>query len=354
MKYFTLSLIILAAGTLVVGCSGGTSWQLRSGKIAIKEGSFERAIRNLDEEIARDPNSAEAWFLKGYSYEKLNDWINMSEAYARSLELSDKFKGKIDDSVKRLVHRYYKRFSTAFDSSDYDLAMTNLDTAIIIDSDNPTLYHQAAVAAFNGEMFDKAIDLAKKSIKYEEIAQRSPTDESEGPGIDVRTLILRIFIEKNDHDGMIEWAQKVMNLANVETDESNDYLQALDVIIEAYEAKEEPAKAEEAIKAAIDIFPEITDLKLNLATMMIRRDDFDNAMVIFQDVLKAVPDNIKANVAIGIMLVNQKKYKEAIPYLEKVLSVDEYNKGAISGLIQAYYNTGQEDKGRELREKLKE
>ncbi len=344
MKYFLKFFIAVFVLVLIVGC-GGTSWQLRSGRIAIKEQDWERAIKNLDEEIARMPENPEAWYLKGYAYMKLDEYSKMSNAFEKSLEYGDQFEALIKISREKLVNQYYSKFSAAFDSLEYDKALAYIDTAITINPHDPELYFQAGVAAFNAEMDSLALKYADEAVK------RMPEDEE---NIELRRLVLLVNRRMNNTEGIIEAAQKLMETIDLNTDTTDYYLLALDDLVMAYEAQGEAEKAEQMIHDAISHFPEVIELKLNLATLMVRREDFDAAMEIYKDVLRQNPDHKDANLAVGIMLANKKEYTEAIPYLEKVLEEDPDNMKAIQSLGSCYYNTGNEGKGKQMIQRLKE
>ncbi len=340
-KHAFVALLIFA---LLMGCTS-TSWQLRSGRIDIKEGRYEGALVNLDKEIQRLEENPEAWYLKGYAYEKLRNWSAMTEAYAKSLSYSDQFKTKIESNRFNLMEQFYGRFKVEFDSSNFEVALAQIDTAIIIDPQNTMLYNQAAIAAYSGDYFERTVEYGIAAIDRE---------EEDSTYLDTRRLLLTSYSTLNNYDELIKWAKEVMNNTDTQVEqEANYYLQALDEIILAYEAKEQAQDAENAIREAIEKFPEMEELKTNLATILIRRDDLEEAMVILLKVLESDPDDVYANLTVGIMLVNQKKYTESIPYLEKVLLHEPENIKAVQSLVGAYHNSGQETKGNEMLGKYK-
>ena len=104
-------------------------------------------------------------------------------------------------------------------------------------------------------------------------------------------------------------------------------------------------------------FPDNIQLRLNLATYKTRREDYPGAVMILEKVLLSDSLNVYANMTVGTILIIEKKYEEAIPYLEKVIAVEPDKKSALEYLFSAYYNTGQDKKGGEIRKrwaKLKE
>jgi len=156
---FRISLLGILSALVMAGC---ISPELRTARISINEKDWNRAIRSLDSEIARDSVSAEAYFLKGLCYEQLNDWQKMSESYSKSLEISDQFADRIKQSRRMIYARYVNRGVAALDSAAWEkkkaeigddeealaaadrerhaTALANVDTAIMVDPGNIDLY----------------------------------------------------------------------------------------------------------------------------------------------------------------------------------------------------------------------
>jgi tetratricopeptide (TPR) repeat protein len=164
---------------------------------------------------------------------------------------------------------------------------------------------------------------------------------------------MQAYRQKGDDEEVIKWAKETMRVIDIDNDPQNLYLQAFDELINAYETKGEVELAAQATQETLAKFPENLLLKKNLAIFMVRRKDYDSAMKIYEDVLKQVPDDLDANLTIGTILCNQDKYSEAISYLIKAHEADPENFAAVTNLMSAYYNTDQDEKGGEMRNKLK-
>jgi tetratricopeptide (TPR) repeat protein len=353
MKYTIILLTVILFAT--TGC---LSPEMRSAKIALNEKEYDRAIENLEREIQRMPGNAEVWFLKGYSYEKLNDWINMSESYVQSKEISDQFQEEIDFSISKLVSRYYKRSMMYFDSSNWDTALIYLDTAIIIDEGNYRTYRLAAITAYRGEMDENAINFCIAAIEREpSIAEaRAEMEENENItspdyNMESRRVLIDTYNKNKDWDKVIEWSDKIMDRVEETDGDPNDYLSAHDAIISAYEALEQNEKAEQVILKAMEKFPDNLQLRLNLATYKTHREDYQGAIEVLKGVLLINPDNVYANFTIGTIYMMGKNYKEAINYLAKVIAEEAENVLALQYLFSAYYHTDQNEKGSEIKKR---
>jgi len=340
---------------LLAGC---ISPELRTARIAVNEQDWNRAINSLEAEIARMPKSAEAYYLKGYCYENLGDWANMTQAYDRSLAVSGQFDGKIKESRTKLLARYFGRAEAAYDSAQtlekagetptdkikafYHTALTNLDTGLVIAPNDIRLFRQGAVMGYYGKTYDRAVEFASRAVEME-----APGDKE----LSVREVLVAVYGYKNDNESVIRWAKELMSAVDPNT-ETETYLRAFDALVAAYMNLKQPEKAEETTAEAIKLFPERTDIKMNLAILMIQREQIPQAKEIFQQILAQAPDHFEANLNLGTILVNEDKWAEAVPYLEKAQQQQPDNRIAVQNLMAAYYNSGQDKKGAEMKKKM--
>lgn len=329
----------LAAPLLIAGC---ISPELRTARIALNERDWNRAMNSLDAELARMPGSPEPLFLKGTIYEQMGEWREMSLSYDACLKASDQFASQIQDNRKRLVARFLKGSLEASDSSRWTLSLALVDTAIIIDPGQVSLYQHAAVTAYNADKFDRAIEYGLEAVAREETGKKD---------LPVREVLVASYGQQKDRPNARKWASDVMSLADPAAD-SATYLRAHDAIVEAQEAVQDYDGAIATIKEAASHFPNRPDIKMNLALMMLRKKDYDGAKAVYQDVLKLAPDNFDANLNLGTILVNQDKWVESIPYLVKAHELEPLNVTAVTNLMAAYYNDNQDAKGKEMKLKL--
>lgn len=333
-----VTLIVLV---VILGC---ISPELRTTRIAINEEDWNRALKSAESELIRNPSSAEAFYWKGYVYEKLGDYPNMSEAFEKCLEISPQFAEKIKNLRLRLITRYDKRYVEAYNNEEWDVSLAALDTAIIIDPGFLELYKRAVMTAYYGGHYDRAIQYALTTIEREEGGEKN---------ISVRRIMMIIYQEQENHEQTIHWAKELITLVDPSDDEDEVYITSIGAMVGAYEALGDHKASEEVIEKAIQTFPEDVDLKMNLAYFMIDREDFQGASEIYQAVIVLDPDNLLANLNLGKIMFNQKKFSETIRYLEKVLEVDENNTEAMSVLASAYFNSDMDSKGQEMLKRLK-
>ncbi len=333
---------IVLVFAVIIGC---LSPELRTTRIAVNEKDWNRALRSADMEIARNPASAEAYYWKGYIYEKLGDYPKMSEEFDKSLEVSSQFSDKIKEVRLRLLAKYDKKYIEAYNNKEWETALMALDTAIIIDPGFSELYKRAMMVAYYGELYDRAVHFAKIAIEREKDGKKD---------IPIRRALLVIAQEQGNHEQTIQWAKELMTLVDPGDDKDEIYITSIGAMVGAYEAMGDHEASEKVIADAIKTFPKDVELKMNLAYFMIEKEDFEGAANIYREILALDPGNVIANLNLGKIRFNQKEYSETIKLLEKVLQFEKNNTEAMKILASAYFNTEQDAKGHEMVKKLKE
>ncbi len=348
MKLLKLSVVILTVAFMNWGC---ISPDLRSARIAMNEKDWDRAKVNLEKELNINPNNAEALYRMGLCFENYQDWATMSEYYDKSLAVSPQFESQIERSRLILVSRFMKDVETLDKAGKTDEALANINTAIVINPHEIILHQNGAIIAFNGEMYNEAINYAMNAIKIEETLMAK--GETEGlPDIYVRQVLLEANNMLGEEEEAMKWAQDLMSLIDPKV-ERETYLRALDEVLSAYEKVKNYEKGIQFVTEAIELFPEIIELRKNLAVLYNGIDNNEKVKEIYIEILEITPDDFDVCRWLGYILLNEKNYVEAIPILEKAHSLNPKTKDVIQYLMKAYFETEQEDKAQEMVTKLK-
>jgi len=364
MKLSNLIIVTLVVVFIIAGC---ISPELRTARIAVNEKDWNRALKALDSELQRDPNSAEAYFLRGYCYEQLENWEMMSENYDNSLELSEQFLDKIRKNRQRLMRRFIQRGLDTldvkkWDSTQVDLAddpdalaeadrarhayaLANIDTAIMIIKNSLDIYARAALWAYDGGFYDKALEYSAKALELE---------KEDTPEITMREIQMLVSRDRREYETTVKWAKELMQLIDFSRDDISSYLRAVDVITEAADTLKNDTLALETIKDALAKLPDNMLLRKNLARIYVRMDMLEKSREVYQEILGKDPEDYQANLDLGIILYNNRNYEDAIPYLLKIHEQEPENIKVIKMLMGCYFNTDQEEKGQEMQDKLKE
>ena len=120
---------------------------------------FEEAIKNLDQAIARDPNMAAAYFVRGACYQQLKDEPKMEENYKLAIEKGDA-RGRT-----QLISYFNNAGATAQKAQRWDDAIAALSKTIEVDNANLDAYYALVVSYNNKKNWDSVISNAEKVLE---------------------------------------------------------------------------------------------------------------------------------------------------------------------------------------------
>ena len=109
----------------------------------------------------------------------------------------------------------------------------------------------------------------------------------------------------------------------------------------------------DALRKAIESDPKQLVARRTYAIVLTGLRRSDAAMDAWREILKIAPDDPEANSGLGALLMQQKRYAEALPYLETAAKNDN-SPGALFRLGDAYLRGGQIEKGTATLEKVVE
>jgi tetratricopeptide (TPR) repeat protein len=115
------------------------STEMTTAKVAIKSRDFAKAEESLKKEVAARPQNSEAWFILGDLYNQQERYTEMVNAYAKAragqppLSADNLTKIAIDDYNAWLSK--YNEAQKNYSSKAYDMALRNIDTAIMLRPD---------------------------------------------------------------------------------------------------------------------------------------------------------------------------------------------------------------------------
>jgi tetratricopeptide (TPR) repeat protein len=97
-------------------------------------------------------------------------------------------------------------------------------------------------------------------------------------------------------------------------------------------------RAEEENRLALDLEPNDGIAWYDLGITLLRLSRNDEAMECFQKAIANQPDNAPPYREVAVLLINQEKYSDALPYLRKFVELDPNSKPFADKLIQQIEN----------------
>lgn len=382
MKRNLLTTFFLITAVIFISCGGSGSFLMEQGKIDKNDGRFDSAIENFEAELEQNPANAEAYYWMGYIYTKQQKWQKMADAYAKADELSDEFDEKIDEALETLFVRFFNKSISVMEDTTSEKtveektksALAWLDQAMIVYPDDFRSYKRAAILNNKIQEKDKALEFGLEAVEHAVNA-----DESNETILMLMGFVLELYVEKDDHDKIIEWSRKLMSTIDMEDASEamiDDYfLFGASNLAASLNEQGKTAEAEQVYSEAVAKYPDNKLLMLNLAQMLTNRKDYNAAMEIYKKLLNKDLEKQQAkrvNLQVGLMLriqaddiendeaLKKTKYKEAIKHLEKVIEIDPDNQmvpdnmAAYQSLPALYFGIGDQIKGNEARQKYLE
>ena len=182
-----------------------------------------------------------------------------------------------------------------------------------------TTTYNAAVEAYQAGDFEAAFAKAQEAIKL-------------GPDKAIAyNLGATIALKKKDWDNTIALGEKSLAL-------EPDNTSLVGMLMDAYRAKGDKAKAAEYEKKYIAANPDQPEVLYNQAVELYNKNDFKGAEPLLRKVVEGKPDFAKAHYLLGMSCVNLNKIPDMKKHLSEYLKLDP--KGADAGtakeMLDAY------------------
>jgi len=300
---FFLLITIYYLGTTGFQCG---SAELTTARLAIQQQQWTKAEESLLKEVVKNDKNEEAWFLLGQVRYELKKYVEMNEAYARALALSDAHKADIAryrmsawaEFFNKGVNYYNKGKDTA---SYYDKAIESFSFAIQVLPDSASTYYVNGLAHYAKNENQEAI----RSL--EECLAKDPNR------VDAARLLGQIHLS-------------TAHRKKEQKDEAG--------ATAAYEA------AARAFEKAYSINKNDPENILSLIEVYEASGQAEKALAFTRDAVASDPDNKIYRYAYGVFLLKQNRYEESIEQFKKVLEIDPDDEDATYNCGVAYLNWG--------------
>lgn len=295
-----------------------SSAEMSSAKLYIQQKNWDKATESLNKEIAKNPNSDEAYYWLGIVCQEKDDIKGMAENFKKSLEISQQFRSNIDqitqskwaESFNAGVGFYNKAAqSKSKDSTTMylDKSLEKFNDAIFLEPDSIEAYKIVSMIYLNKGEDDNAVPVLEKIIDKH--------------GSDFAYIQLAdIYQKKGDASAS---AYKSSKNAADSVNAHNLYLKALDIS-----------------KKGLNAHPGNESILQNLASIYAALNQTEEGAALFESEVKKNPKSKTARLYFGIFLTNVQNYTGAVAEFAEVLSLDPQFSDAYYYKSFAYYNWG--------------
>jgi len=347
-----LFIALLAAAA--VGCQPK---EVTRAKIYIQNNDWDRAIDQLEAAVKSYPDNPEAHFLLGQAYGNKWRFKEMMQQFEQSLALSEKFKAQIAAERERHWIEQLNGGIIALDKEEYDRAEVFFTSAMIIDFSKPEAPKKLALICLKTNRLEQALTL------YENMAETNSVD------LQVLISMANLYSTQQKYEDAITLLKRVL-------EQEPGHRDALTNLALAYEASGQPEAAAAAFEQAVAGNPLDADLIFLYAAHHYKRENYQQAIQLFERILELHPQDVDATANIGSAYLSlaetvRKKlltandgvysadeikkmyaraiadYKNSIPYLKKALELRPDQPDLWRNLGVAYVNTGERKLGEE-------
>ncbi|MBN1541941.1 tetratricopeptide repeat protein [candidate division KSB1 bacterium] len=355
MKRSTIIRTLLLMGLAALFFFACQSKEVTSARVYIQQDNWDKAIEQLELAVVNYPSDPEAHYLLGWGYANREDWEAMNEMFDKSLALSPQFETEISAIRDQ---KWVEAFNTGvkmINDEDYDKAIDKFKEAIQINAKRPESYTNLAITLIRADRMEEAVDAYKKLIEIK------PQD------LKAMNELSRLYMQMERFEDTIALEKQVLEIDPTNSD-------AVYNLALAYDYMGEGEKAREQYEIALERNPDDIDMIFNVARLYFVSGNYQRAIELFQRVISANPDDYESNLNVGNAfltmaddyrkkLVQKERdneivteaeleqmkelYQQAIPYLEKAISINDGDSNVWTNLGVAYVNVGDMVKGQE-------
>jgi tetratricopeptide (TPR) repeat protein len=301
--------VLLVLALFSFHCS---SPEMTSARLYIQQQQWEDALRAINNELESNSENAEAWFLKGQVHNEIGEFDEMNAAFERSMAVSPEFKGQIESirltNWASFINAGIEEYNAgAEDPQNYRIAIELFELATKMEPDSTLPYKNIGFAYLVLGELENAVD------PFEEVLKR----ENDG---EIAKYLGQIYFDM----GYKNW---------------NDYQSTQDENQMA-EAEQYLERSIDALKIAMDEMPEDAEALATLSNAFILLDRSEEAKEIFRVGIAHDPENKIYHYNLGVMILQEENYEEAIKYFQDALSLDPDYYDALYNIGVAYVNWG--------------
>lgn len=279
----------------------------------------EDALSYFQQAIAINPNYSDAYWSMAGNYYNMGKFDKGAESYSKAISL-------LQNNKNDLKTLYYWRSRCYSSQAKYDKALTDLESAIAIDSSAASYFVEAGDASFNIEEYEDAITYYNKSIQLGDESKIVISDRYYWLGqsyfnleeFDEALSAYKKSIEFDPGNDMAHWG---MGGAYYNLEEWNDAVAAYTITLPFYKTDTTSQKS----------------LYYYRGRSYVGLKQYDKALADYDAILKIDPAYREAAWQKASTYVKMKKYKEAITFYTKTI---ELFKGQKANLDDIYYFRG--------------
>lgn len=293
------------------------------GKRLIESGDFENAINTFQKAIRLKPDYADAYNNIGVVFDRQDNYEKALEFYKEAIRIDmNHFKAHFNSGIVYFNLKQYGKAVEAFKEAikirpDYADAYFGLGVIYSILGDDKKKI----------EAFKKVVDLFNKSIK-------SGLSSSESLRWD---FLGGSYSELGQYDKAIEALKEAIKIKPDNTD-------IYKLLGSAYGNLKQYEKSLESYKDALKLKPDDAGIYMNLGFAYRDLKQYDKAVEAFKEALKLKPDDANIYGSLGLAYKKLTLYQEAIEAFKSAIRIKPEYTNAYKDLWSVYHKLDHDDK----------
>jgi len=315
--FLTIAVLLVVFGTTAFQCS---SAEMTSAKMYMQRSEWANAEKSLEQELSKNPNNAEAWYMLGRVRLEQKNYEGMNEAFSRSLGVSNLHEKDIKGARLSVwaqlfnggVDLYVRSKKAQGDSVGMmlDKAIDNFRIAIIINPDSAGTYQNLGLAYLAKDDFAGAV----KNFEISLTKEKDPI---------LASSVGNLYLDRG---------KKFQAQAQTADGSQKDSLSGL--------AKENFTKAIATLEEARQWDPDNSEAVGTLLDAYVAAGRTDEAMNNFKLAVERNPNNKLYRYNYGVLLLKAGDYKGAIDQFEAAAVIDPQFEDGLYNLGVSYLQSG--------------
>jgi tetratricopeptide (TPR) repeat protein len=368
------------------------SLELTSARVYYSQKNWEKALEMAQNEVLKNPGSAEGWFLIGCIKNEKKEFAEMTESFKKCLKIDSvthktEIKNMIRQEWARAFNEGVANFNKAIsndDKSAYEKSIQDFNNAIILEPDSIQSYNNIAssylaigdlekstqylkkvaekkddinafislgniysekgsknLEKFEAENKDKIQEKSKLDNIVKDVSKATVRKYLGEPDSMFIPLNIKQAAKKKDIENGEEWIYKKFNL-HVHFSKENDlvlnkqFIPSYPYTIDSsqyFNAVEEWGKAIIWFSKAKDMATDSIKLSIieQLSKLYTLSNRLDTAIQLYQNLVNSEPNNFEYHSILGRLFLDQKRFEEAAKEFKIAVDLKPEDE-------QAYYN----------------
>jgi len=295
-----------------------SSTELTSAKLYIQQKNWDKALEVLQQEVEKNPQSDEGYYLMGTVYSELDNVDEMILAFDKSLGISNKFEKSINEfrtyqwanSFNRGVNLFQRGNKTTDEDSSsmyYNMAIDAYQKAILLEPDSAETYKNLSFVYLTTGEAEEAIEPLQSLIELNQAE------------------------EGYQYLGQVYYTLGANLMSSYRsTQNAADSLKGMSYLDKSISTLEEGLKK----------YPDNTDMQIALTSSYIEADKIDVALGSAEKLVEKDPGNKTYRYNYGVLLLSANDYAAAETQLKKAIEIDPNYDNAIYNLGVTYVKWG--------------